>query len=49
MPHKMTLAGSAIGLLREYDHYVSFDVREKGSPSALEDSKRLTLFRTPFL
>jgi len=49
MPHKMTLAGSTIGSLREYDHYVSLNVREKGSPSALEDSKRVPLFRTPFL
>ncbi|MED4287404.1 hypothetical protein [Priestia megaterium] len=49
MPHQTTLAGSAIVSLREYDYYVSFDVREKGSTSALEDSKRGPLFRTPFL
>ncbi|MGR9527393.1 hypothetical protein ACSS31_27300 (plasmid) [Priestia megaterium] len=39
MPHKMTLTGSATGPLREYDRYVAFDMREKGSPSAPKGSK----------
>jgi hypothetical protein len=34
MPHKMTLTGSTAGPLREYNRYVAFDMREKGSPSA---------------
>ncbi|MEH7367060.1 plasmid stabilization protein [Priestia megaterium] len=42
MPHKMTLTGSAIGPLREYDRYVAFDMREKGSPSAPKGLKKST-------
>jgi hypothetical protein len=42
MPHKMTLTGSATGPLREYDRYVSFDMREKGSPSAPKGLKKST-------
>jgi hypothetical protein len=40
MPHKMALTGSATGPLREYDHYVAFDMREKGSPSAPKGLKK---------
>ncbi|SDE80263.1 hypothetical protein SAMN04487777_12815 [Priestia aryabhattai B8W22] len=40
MPHKMTLTGSATGPLREYDRYVAFDMREKGSPSAPKGLKK---------
>ena len=43
MPHKMTLTGSATGPLREYDRYVAFDMREKGSPSAPKGLKKSTL------
>ncbi|WDL89813.1 plasmid stabilization protein (plasmid) [Priestia aryabhattai] len=42
MPHKMTLTGSATGPLREYDRYVAFDMREKGSPSAPKGLKKST-------
>ncbi|MGF7071725.1 hypothetical protein JOD89_005863 [Priestia megaterium] len=42
MPHKITLTGSATGPLREYDRYVSFDMREKGSPSAPKGLKKST-------
>ncbi|MED3867038.1 plasmid stabilization protein [Priestia megaterium] len=42
MPHKMTLTGSATGPLREYDRYVVFDMREKGSPSAPKGLKKST-------
>ncbi|MDD1515858.1 plasmid stabilization protein [Priestia megaterium] len=42
MPHKITLTGSAIGPLREYDRYVAFDMREKGSPSAPKGLKKST-------
>jgi hypothetical protein len=42
MPHKMTLTGSATGPLREYDRYVAFDMREKGSPSAPKGLKTST-------
>ncbi|MCF6799959.1 plasmid stabilization protein [Bacillus sp. ET1] len=42
MPHKITLTGSATGPLREYDRYVAFDMREKGSPSAPKGLKRST-------
>ena len=34
MPHKMTLTGFTAGPIREYNRYVAFDMREKGSPSA---------------
>nr|WP_280146709.1 plasmid stabilization protein [Priestia megaterium]MDH3169090.1 plasmid stabilization protein [Priestia megaterium] len=40
MPHKMTLTGTATGPLREYDRYVAFDMREKGSPSAPKGLKK---------
>ncbi|MGG0463291.1 plasmid stabilization protein [Priestia aryabhattai] len=40
MPHKITLTGSATGPLREYDRYVAFDMREKGSPSAPKGLKK---------
>jgi len=42
MPHKITLTGSATGPLREYDRYVAFDMREKGSPSAPKGLKKST-------
>ncbi|MFE7083426.1 plasmid stabilization protein [Priestia megaterium] len=42
MPHKMTLTGSATGPLREYDRYVAFDMREKGSPAAPKGLKKST-------
>ncbi|AQU77095.1 plasmid stabilization protein [Priestia megaterium] len=42
MPHKMTITGSATGPLREYDRYVAFDMREKGSPSAPKGLKKST-------
>ncbi|MCM3771421.1 plasmid stabilization protein [Priestia aryabhattai] len=42
MPHKITLTGSATGPLREYDRYVAFDIREKGSPSAPKGLKKST-------
>jgi hypothetical protein len=42
MPHKITLTGSATGPLREYDRYVTFDMREKGSPSAPKGLKKST-------
>ncbi|MBT2278597.1 plasmid stabilization protein [Priestia megaterium] len=42
MPHKMTLTGSATSPLREYDRYVAFDMREKGSPSAPKGLKKST-------
>ncbi|MFS0621729.1 plasmid stabilization protein [Priestia megaterium] len=42
MPHKITLTGSATGPLREYDRYVAFDMREKGSPSAPKGLKQST-------
>jgi hypothetical protein len=42
MPHKMNLTGSATGPLREYDRYVAFDMREKGSPSAPKGLKKST-------
>ncbi|PEW08461.1 plasmid stabilization protein [Priestia megaterium] len=42
MPHKITLTGSAAGPLREYDRYVAFDMREKGSPSAPKGLKKST-------
>ncbi|WP_341285172.1 plasmid stabilization protein [Priestia megaterium] len=42
MPHKITLTGSAIGPLRDYDRYVAFDMREKGSPSAPKGLKKST-------
>ncbi|MFP7736484.1 plasmid stabilization protein [Priestia aryabhattai] len=42
MPHKITLTGSATGSLREYDRYVAFDMREKGSPSAPKGLKKST-------
>ncbi|MGN7241025.1 plasmid stabilization protein [Priestia megaterium] len=42
MPHKITLTGSATGPLREYDRYVSFDMHEKGSPSAPKGLKKST-------
>ncbi|MEH7312269.1 plasmid stabilization protein [Priestia megaterium] len=42
MPHKMTLTGSATGPLREYDRYVAFEMREKGSPSAPKGLKKST-------
>ncbi|MBE2978918.1 plasmid stabilization protein [Bacillus megaterium] len=38
----MTLTGSATGPLREYDRYVAFDMREKGSPSAPKGLKKST-------
>lgn len=42
MPHKMTITGSATGPLREYDRYVAFDMREKGSPAAPKGLKKST-------
>ncbi|MFE4094576.1 plasmid stabilization protein [Priestia megaterium] len=42
MPHKITLTGSATGPLREYDRYVAFDMREKGSPAAPKGLKKST-------
>jgi len=42
MPHKMTITGSATGPLREYDRYVAFEMREKGSPSAPKGLKKST-------
>jgi len=42
MPHKITLTGLATGPLREYDRYVAFDMREKGSPSAPKGLKKST-------
>ncbi|MEH7568465.1 plasmid stabilization protein [Priestia megaterium] len=42
MPHKMTLTGSATGPLREYDRYVAFDMREKGSTAAPKGLKKST-------
>ncbi|GAB1780116.1 hypothetical protein PMEGAS67_55930 [Priestia megaterium] len=42
LPHKITLTGSATGPLREYDRYVAFDMREKGSPSAPKGLKKST-------
>jgi len=42
MPHKITLTGAATGPLREYDRYVAFDMREKGSPSAPKGLKKST-------
>lgn len=42
MPHKMTITGSATGPLREYDRYVTFDMREKGSPAAPKGLKKST-------
>ncbi|WP_420743506.1 plasmid stabilization protein [Priestia aryabhattai] len=42
MPHKMTITGSATGSLREYDRYVAFDMREKGSPAAPKGLKKST-------
>lgn len=42
MPHKISITGSATGLLREYDRYVAFDMREKGSPSAPKGLKKST-------
>jgi hypothetical protein len=42
MPHKMTITGSATGPLREYDRYVAFDMRKKGSPSAPKGLKKST-------
>ncbi|WP_322552799.1 ParB N-terminal domain-containing protein [Priestia megaterium] len=42
MPHKITLTGTATGPLREYDRYVAFDMREKGSPSAPKGLKKST-------
>jgi len=42
MPHKITLTGSATGPLREYDRYVAFDMREKGSPSVPKGLKKST-------
>ncbi|WP_226897868.1 ParB N-terminal domain-containing protein, partial [Priestia megaterium] len=38
----ITLTGSATGPLREYDRYVAFDMREKGSPSAPKGLKKST-------
>ncbi|MGG1916259.1 plasmid stabilization protein [Priestia megaterium] len=42
MPHKMTITGSATRPLREYDRYVAFDMREKGSPAAPKGLKKST-------
>ncbi|MGG3189908.1 plasmid stabilization protein [Priestia megaterium] len=42
MPHKMTITGSATGPLREYDRYIAFDMREKGSPAAPKGLKKST-------
>ncbi|MCY9019998.1 plasmid stabilization protein [Priestia megaterium] len=42
MPHKLTITGSATGPLREYDRYVAFEMREKGSPSAPKGLKKST-------
>ncbi|MGC3792354.1 plasmid stabilization protein [Priestia aryabhattai] len=42
MPHKMTITGAATGPLREYDRYVAFDMREKGSPAAPKGLKKST-------
>lgn len=40
MPHIITLTGSAIGRLREYDRYVSFDMLKKGAPFASPEAQK---------